>query len=187
MSAQVSPDSAFDRDPLASTPSLILEVSSRAVFHAAIVFAIWLLAAGHNRPGGGFVAGLTMAIALILTYATGGSRGLDRALPTAPLTLIGIGMLLAQATAVLPLLFGGGVLESTAFEQDLPLFGPVKLITVLFFDTGVLLIVVGLVAKALTTLGGADPRDVGDAGSAAPPPLWHDTSGDDADAGGGGR
>ncbi|HUG83432.1 MAG TPA: MnhB domain-containing protein, partial [Euzebya sp.] len=72
------------------------------------------------------------------------------------------GMLLSQATAVLPLVLGGSVLQSAAFEYDLPVFGAVKLTTVLFFDIGVLLIVMGLVAKALDTLGGADPADVGD-------------------------
>lgn len=162
MTAWRAPEEAFDRNPLATRPSLILEVSSRAVFHAAMVFAIWLLAAGHNRPGGGFVGGLTIASALILTYASGGSKGLERALPAPPLTFIGIGMLLAQATAVVPLLLGGSVLQSAAFEYDLPLFGAVKLTTVLFFDIGVLLIVMGLVAKALDTLGGADPADVGE-------------------------
>ncbi|CAN5442594.1 hypothetical protein BH23ACT9_BH23ACT9_35670 [soil metagenome] len=164
MTAPLSPEHAFDRDPIASRPSLILEVSSRAVFHAAIVFAIWLLAAGHNRPGGGFVGGLTIAIALMLAYATGGSAGLDRALPVTPLTLIGVGMLIAQATAIVPLLLGGSILQSAAFAGDLPVFGEVKLSTVLFFDIGVMLIVMGLIAKTLHTLGGVDPRDVGPAG-----------------------
>ncbi|HUG84574.1 MAG TPA: MnhB domain-containing protein, partial [Euzebya sp.] len=127
----------FDRNPLATRPSLILQVSGRAVFQATMVFAIWLLAAGHNRPGGGFVGGLTIASALILTYASEGSKGLARALPAQPLTFIGIGMLLSQATAVLPLVLGGSVLQSAAFEYDLPVFGAVKLTTVLFFDIGV--------------------------------------------------
>lgn len=143
----------------AGRPSLILQVSTRAVFHAAVVFAIWLLAAGHNRPGGGFVGGLTIATALILTYATAGPTGLRTALPVSPLTLIGLGLLLAQATATIPLLLGGGVLQSAAVEVVLPVFGDVKLTTPLLFDLGVLLIVTGLVAKTLTTLGAVDPVD----------------------------
>lgn len=146
-----------DREPTATAPSLILDVCTRAVFHAAVVFAVWLLAAGHNRPGGGFVGGLTLSAALVLTYAGGGSPALRRALPVRPLTFLGIGMLTAQATAAVPLLFGRNVLESAAVTVHAPLFGAVKVTTALFFDIGVLLIVVGLVAKALDTLGAADP------------------------------
>lgn len=152
-----TPDSAFDRAAGQAEPSLILDVCTRAVFQAAVVFALWLLAAGHNRPGGGFVGGLTISAALVLAYASGGSHGLRRALPLRPVTFLGIGMLVAQAAAVVPLLFGAGVLESAALPLHLPLFGEVTLVTTMVFDIGVLLIVIGLVAKALDTLGAVDP------------------------------
>lgn len=154
-----TPDSAFDRAAGRAEPSLILDVSTRAVFHAAVVFAIWLLAAGHNRPGGGFVGGLTISAALVLAYVGGGSRGLRQVLPLRPVTFLGVGMLVVQAAAVVPLLLGGSVLESAVLTVHLPLFGEVKLVTPLVFDTGVLLIVIGLVAKALDTLGAVDPGD----------------------------
>ncbi|HVM15769.1 MAG TPA: MnhB domain-containing protein [Egibacteraceae bacterium] len=150
------------REPSESRPSLILEVSTRAMFHVAVVFAVWLLAAGHNRPGGGFVGGLTISAALVLVYADGGSPALRRTLPAPPLTILGLGMLVAQGTAVVPLLFGRSVLESAAVTLRLPVLGAVKLTTTLVFDIGVLLIVLGLVAKALDTLGAADPTATGD-------------------------
>lgn len=153
------------REPSDTRPSLILEVSTRAMFHAAVVFAVWLLAAGHNRPGGGFVGGLTLSAALVLIYAGGGPPALRRALPARPLTLLGLGMLVAQATAVVPLLFGRSVLESAVATFQLPVVGAVKVTTTLFFDIGVLLIVLGLVAKALDTLGAADPTGEPDATS----------------------
>lgn len=153
------PDSAFDRAPGQATPSLILDVCTRAVFHAAAVFAVWLLAAGHNRPGGGFVGGLTIAAALVLAYASGGSAQLRAVLPVAPLTFLGAGMLIAQAAAFVPLAFGASVLQSSAITVGLPLFGDVKFVTPLIFDIGVLLIVIGLVAKALDTLGAVDPSN----------------------------
>lgn len=151
------------REPSESPPSVILAVSTRAMFHVAVVFAVWLLAAGHNRPGGGFVGGLTLSAALVLIYAGGGSPALRRALPARPLTFLGLGMLLTQATAVVPLWFGRGLLESAALTFHLPVFGAVKVITTLFFDIGVMLIVLGLVAKALDTLGAADPTGEQDA------------------------
>lgn len=154
-----TPDRAFDRAPGQGEPSLILEVSTRAVFHGVVVFAVWLLAAGHNRPGGGFVGGLTISAALVLAYASGGSHALRQVLPVRPLTFLGVGMLLALAAASVPLLLGASVLQSAVVPLDLPLFGPVKLVNPLVFDVGVLLIVIGLVAKALDTLGAVDPHD----------------------------
>lgn len=151
------PDSAFDRQPGQAVPSLILEVCTRAVFHAAAVFAVWLLAAGHSRPGGGFVGGLTISAALVLAYTGGGSRALRAVLPVQPLTFLGVGMLVAQAAAFVPLLLGRNVLQSATATGELPLFGSVTLTTTLLFDIGVLLIVIGLVSKALDTLGDVDP------------------------------
>lgn len=167
-----TPDRASDRDrdAVSDRRSLILDVSTRAVFHAAVLFAVWLLAAGHNQPGGGFVGGLTISAALVLAYANGGVPALRSALPVRPLVFLGVGMLVAQATAVVPLLLGANVLESRVFDFSLPLFGEVHLATALFFDIGVLLIVIGLVAKALDTLGAADPDAGGD-----PPPRSGDS------------
>lgn len=152
-------DAAFDAEPTAARPSLILDVSTRAVFQAAILFAVWLLAAGHNRPGGGFVGGLTISAALVLVYANGGAQALRAVLPVQPVTFLGVGLLFAQATATVPLLAGQGLLESRLIDLHLPLFGDIHVATPLFFDIGVLLIVVGLLAKALDTLGAADPDD----------------------------
>src|SRR5699024_2122008 len=38
--------------------SIVLEVAVRLMFHAFLVFSVYLLFAGHNNPGGGFAAGL---------------------------------------------------------------------------------------------------------------------------------
>lgn len=157
MTAGGGPPHGAPREPSQTRPSLILDVSTRAVFHAAVVFAVWLLAAGHNQPGGGFVGGLTLSAALVLIYAGGGSPALRRVLPVQPLTFLGVGMLVAQAAAGVPLLLGGSVLQSAAVTLHAPVLGEVKVTTTLFFDIGVLLIVLGLVAKALDTLGAADP------------------------------
>ena len=43
---------------------VVLDVSVRLIFHAVLITSIYLLLAGHNQPGGGFVAGL-IAIFLI--------------------------------------------------------------------------------------------------------------------------
>ncbi len=51
------------------------------------------------------------------------------------------------------LLLGGEVLQTAILETTLPVLGDVKLVTSLFFDIGVYLIVVGLVLDILRSLG----------------------------------
>ncbi len=62
-------------------------------------------------------------------------------------------MALAAGTALVSLFLGAPALSSAVFEFTLPLIGHVKLVTALFFDLGVYLIVVGLVLDVLRSLG----------------------------------
>ena len=83
----------------------------RVVFHAVLMMSLWLLFAGHNQPGGGFVGGLLAGSAITLRYIAGGIdevRGRSR---FRPWTMLGAGLLLAAGTATVPLLAGGDVLE----------------------------------------------------------------------------
>ena len=67
--------------------------------------------------------------------------------------LLGVGLLFAAGTALASLLLGAPVLSSAIFEVTLPLLGEIKLVTALFFDVGVYLIVVGVVLDILRSLG----------------------------------
>ena len=51
------------------------------------------------------------------------------------------------------LLLGAPALSSAVLQFDIPVLGAVKLVTALFFDLGVYLIVVGLVLDVLRSLG----------------------------------
>ena len=63
------------------------------------------------------------------------------------------GLLGAAGTALASLFLGAPALSSAVFEVTLPLVGHVKMVTALFFDLGVYLIVVGLVLDVLRSLG----------------------------------
>ena len=134
--------------------SLILETGTRAVFHTIWLFSFFLLFAGHNQPGGGFIGGLVAAAALVLRYVAEGPDDVRRTTRIGPEGLLGGGILLAAATAVVPLAFGQSLLESDVLRLTLPLLGEVKTPSVLLFDIGVYLVVVGLVLAILRTLGG---------------------------------
>ena len=133
--------------------SLIFEVVTRLVFHPIIVFGAYLLFAGHNNPGGGFAAGLVVGIALVIRYLAGGRYELAEALPVQPGLLLGSGLVLAVGTGVTALVTTGSMLESAIWRFSLPIFGDVKMVSSLFFDVGVFLVVVGLVLDILRSLG----------------------------------
>lgn len=133
--------------------SVIMEIATRLLFHTMVVVALFLLFAGHNSPGGGFVAGLVVGIALAVRYLAGGRYELGDAAPVHPGLLLGSGLFLSAGVGLVALLFGQSVLESTIIQLDLPVLGQVKLVTSLFFDIGVFGVVVGLVLDVLRSLG----------------------------------
>jgi multicomponent Na+:H+ antiporter subunit A len=139
--------------------SLVLTVGVHTVFHTTLAFSLYLLFAGHNTAGGGFAGGLVAGAALVLRLVEGGPRSLRQAVPASPVTLLGAGVALAGAAGAAGWLVGGGFLESGRLVLEVPLLGTVKATTSLVFDAGVYLVVVGLVATILRTLGEEDLSD----------------------------
>ena len=137
--------------------AVIVDVSVRLIFPALIVGSLYLLLAGHNQPGGGFVGGIVAGAAVTLRYVAGGVdevRGLTRARPW---TVLGAGLLLAVVTALAPLAFGDAVLRSYEADLDLPVLGRLKVSTSLVFDVGVYLVVLGLVLMVFESFGDDPP------------------------------
>lgn len=138
--------------------SVVLETAVRLVFHTVLVFSLYLLFAGHNQPGGGFVGGLVAGLAFVLRYVAGGRAALREAVPVDPGIPLGAGLVLAALTGVAGLVAGGQFLQSGALDLHLPVLGEVHLASVLAFDTGVYLVVVGLLLGVLRTLGAEAER-----------------------------
>lgn len=133
--------------------AIMLEVVVRILFHSIIVVSLYLLFAGHNLPGGGFAGGLVAGMALVMRYVAGGRYELGAAAPTDAGRLLGVGMSIAVACAIVPLFFGAAPLTSTWFEAELPVLGHVEFVTSTLFDVGVYLVVIGLVLDVLRSLG----------------------------------
>lgn len=134
--------------------SVILQTAGRTLFHTLLLFSLFLFFAGHNNPGGGFIGGLVAGSALVLRYLAEGPDDLGRLLPVPPEVLLGLGLLSATAAGLLGPLTGHGLLASAHAGAVLPLLGEVHVTTVLLFDAGVYLIVLGVVYAILETLGG---------------------------------
>lgn len=141
--------------------SLILDTTVRFVFDAAVVLSVYLLFSGHNQPGGGFVGGLVAASAIALRYIASESDDVRFILGIRPATVLSMGLTLAAATSIAPLLFGLGPLDHQSVEWSVQVLGAVHLSTATVFDTGVYLIVIGLLLRIVEALGD-DPDDVTD-------------------------
>jgi multicomponent K+:H+ antiporter subunit A len=124
----------------------------RLMFAFISVLALYLLVRGHNLPGGGFVAGLTMAVALILQYMAGGVRLAEARLNLRPVRLIGIGLLIACGTGAGAGIFDHPFLTSHTAHVALPVLGELHLPSAFLFDIGVFLLVVGATTLILIAL-----------------------------------
>jgi multicomponent Na+:H+ antiporter subunit A len=147
--------------------SMVLQITTRLVFPTIMVLSVYFFFSGHNAPGGGFAGGLTAGLALTLRYLAGGRYELGEALPVDAGHLLGAGLALAAGTAAGSLLLGAPPLSSAILEVTLPVLGHIKLVTALFFDLGVYLIVVGLVLDVLRSLGARLDKELADGESAS--------------------
>ncbi|WP_101557179.1 Na+/H+ antiporter subunit A [Brevibacterium aurantiacum] len=133
--------------------SIILEVTARLIFHAVLIFSLYLLFAGHNEPGGGFAGGLVAGLALVVRYLAGGKFELAEAARFTPSGMLGTGMIMAVLTGVGGWIWGDTVFKSVYLEGDIPVLGHLSFGTSTFFDIGVYLVVVGLMLDILKSLG----------------------------------
>ncbi|MDQ4145557.1 MAG: hypothetical protein M3198_17810 [Actinomycetota bacterium] len=136
----------FDRSVVLST---IVDV----IFPSALVFSLFLLFAGHNAPGGGFIGGLVAGAGLVLRYVDVGPAAVRGERTPAGL-LLGAGLMVAALSGAAGWIAGGAFLENVQLSVDLPVIGTVKAGLALLFDVGVFLVVVGLVQTVLSVLGG---------------------------------
>lgn len=139
---------------------MVFEVVTRLTFHAIVVLSVYLVFSGHNQPGGGFAGGLVAGLALVVRYLAGGRYEFNTAVPVNAGWLLGSGLFLSAGTGLVGILLGGNVLQTAILQFDLPVLGHVKLVTSLFFDVGVYLLVVGLVVDVIRSLGAEIDRQI---------------------------
>ena len=153
--------------------SLILDTSLRLIYHPVLVLSLYLLFAGHNQPGGGFVGGLVAGAGIALRFIAGGIEELRRAIALPPWWLLGSGLAIAAITALTPVAIGGAVLESGIVEWTVPVLGKVKTTSALVFDIGVYLVVAGLVLMMFEAFGerAVEPAGVSGASGTDPEAL----------------
>jgi multicomponent K+:H+ antiporter subunit A len=131
---------------------MVPAVIARLILPVAFVVAAHLLLRGHNEPGGGFVAGLVVAVAYLMQYVVSGTRWVEARSRIRPPRAIGLGLLLAALTGLGALAIGYPFLTTHTAHVTLPLLGEAHLPSATFFDVGVFSVVLGASLLILTAL-----------------------------------
>lgn len=135
-----------DRHPL------MMVVATRVMMPIALMVGVYIFLRGHNEPGGGFVAGLVVAIALLMQYMASGFAWAQERQKISYHSLIGFGVVIAGLTGAGSWLSGSPFLTSAFTYVHLPPIEEFELATAALFDLGVFLTVLGAVMLMLYSL-----------------------------------
>ena len=133
--------------------SLILNAATRVLVALMLLFSVYMLLRGHNEPGGGFIGGLIAAIGFALYAIAHGSAAARRVLRIEPNTIAMTGLGIALLAGLVSALAGDDLFTGQWWfvgggegEKGLPIS------TVLVFDIGVYLVVIGAVLALVLAL-----------------------------------
>lgn len=132
---------------------LMLKILARLMLPLALLVAVFIFLRGHNEPGGGFIAGLVTAVALVLLQVSSGQNWAQRRIGLNYRSLSALGVLIAGATGLASWLFAKPFLTSAHGVVRIPLLGDLELASAMAFDLGVYFTVVGATLLILTSLG----------------------------------
>ena len=141
-----------DKSDAASGYLLVPAVLVQLLLPVAAVFALYLLLRGHDEPGGGFVAGLVIAIAFIAQYMVGGTRWVESRTDLQLTRWIALGLLTALVTGLGAMALSHPFLTTHTVHVALPGLGLLHLPSAAIFDVGVFAVVVGSTLLLLTAL-----------------------------------
>jgi multicomponent K+:H+ antiporter subunit A len=145
-------------DEAADAHPLMLVVATRLMLPLALAVGVYIFLRGHNQPGGGFIAGLVVAIAMLMqAIASGHTWAVSRQRINAH-TMLGLGVLIAGLTGLGSFAFGRPFLTSSFGYFTLPVVGTFELATAMAFDLGVFLAVVGTVILSLSQIARVEAR-----------------------------
>jgi multicomponent K+:H+ antiporter subunit A len=148
---------------------------TQLLFPLALTVSIYLFLRGHNAPGGGFIAGLVIAVPVLMKYVLQGARSVEATFGFDYLRGIAIGWLFAIVGGVGSWWFGYPFLTSGHVDLELPVIGKLALASAMVFDIGVYVVVFAGTLLMLSTMGTVRQRrddaasDAADADMAAAP------------------
>ena len=134
---------------------MVFAAAARVLLAFGLLVALHMFLRGHDLPGGGFVAGLVAALALIMQYMGEGLRHMVTRIRVDFWHWIGSGVVIAGLTGLASVVAGLPFLTSGTRHPVVPLIGEIPLVSATGFDLGVFMAVFGTTLLILTALGQA--------------------------------
>lgn len=131
---------------------MVPAIITRLLLPVSFVVAMHFFLRGHNEPGGGFVAGLVVAIAMLMQYISSGTLWVEGRTHIRPVRWLSVGLLFATITGLGALVCGYPFLTTHTAHFSFSPVGAVHLPSATFFDLGVFTVVVGATLLILTAL-----------------------------------
>jgi multicomponent K+:H+ antiporter subunit A len=128
---------------------MMMVVVTRVIMPVVLLVGFYIFLRGHNEPGGGFIAGLIVSIAVVMQYMASGFAWTSSRLKYPYHGVIGAGVLIAGFTGMGSWFVGKPFLTSAFTYVRIPPFHKFELATATLFDLGVFLAVVGAVMLSL--------------------------------------
>ncbi|MEM6890080.1 MAG: monovalent cation/H+ antiporter subunit A [Pseudomonadota bacterium] len=127
----------------------MMVVLTRLLLPVALMVGFYIFLRGHNEPGGGFISGLVVSIAVVMQYMASGFAWTSSRLKYPYHGVIGAGVLIAGFTGIGSWFVSKPFLTSDFTYVRIPPFEKFELATAALFDLGVFLAVVGAVMLSL--------------------------------------
>jgi len=132
---------------------MMLTTVSQMILPLALMVSAYIFLRGHNLPGGGFIAGLVTAAAMILQYVSNGVDWVKHRFDHNYQSIAAIGVLIATSTGIGSWFFDKNFLTSWFTYLDWPIVGKFEVATAIMFDLGVYLTVIGATLMILANFG----------------------------------
>ncbi|WP_371170050.1 monovalent cation/H+ antiporter subunit A [Aliiroseovarius sp. 2305UL8-7] len=128
---------------------MMMVVLTRVMMPVVLMVGFYIFLRGHNEPGGGFIAGLIVSVAVVMQYMASGFSWTTARLRYPYHGIIGAGILVAGLTGMGSWFVDKPFLTSDFTYVRIPPFDKFELATAAAFDLGVFLAVVGAVMLSL--------------------------------------
>lgn len=131
---------------------VILQTVTRIVVFIVLTLGVYLFFSGHNNPGGGFIGGLVLASAFVLLFLAFDIETVHKGIPFDFKWVAALGVFIAVTSGFGALLFDAQFLSQSFSYFNLLVFGETELATVVIFEAGVALTVVGVVVTIILSI-----------------------------------
>ncbi|MEM9579613.1 MAG: hydrogen gas-evolving membrane-bound hydrogenase subunit E, partial [Pseudomonadota bacterium] len=128
---------------------MMMVVLTRVIMPVVLMVGFYIFFRGHNEPGGGFIAGLVVSIAVVMQYMASGFSWAAARIRYPYHGIIGAGVLIAGLTGIGSWFVAKPFMTTDFAYYRIPPFQEFELATALLFDLGVFLTVVGAVMLSL--------------------------------------